>query len=98
MRSEGDLSKILCRHAGGGRAGLCQFFPAGTLRRSSSTKLKKKVTLLTGAFSTPLGAFNTTSRLPSGCKSKVEVGPPLPNWLGDQSPASPAPKESPVVA
>src|SRR5216683_1763080 len=69
--------KPLLRHAG-----LCrrrQFLPGGTLRRSSSKKLKMKLTLLTAlaspateSFSTA-ESFSTTKSLPSGCTSKCAV-------------------------
>src|SRR6266852_5435186 len=42
--------------------------PGGNLRRSSSKKLKMKLTLFTaGACSVP--AFSTAKRFPSGCRS-----------------------------
>ena len=43
-----------------------QFFPVGTLRRSSSKKLKMNVTLCAVAVSPAPGAFSTAKRLPSG--------------------------------
>jgi hypothetical protein len=47
------------------------FVPGGSLRRSSSKKLKMKLTLFTAAFCSAPGAFNTAKRLPSGCRSKL---------------------------
>src|ERR1051325_6623489 len=74
----------------------CQSVLAGSLRPSSSKKLKKKVTLLIGAVLTPVD-FNTATRLPSGCKSKVVFGPRVRNWPGDQSFGALGTKESPVT-
>jgi hypothetical protein len=48
-----------------------QFLPDGSLRRSSSKKLKMKLTLFTAAVCSVPGAFNTAKRLPSGCRSKL---------------------------
>src|SRR3989304_2640335 len=78
-----------------------QFVPGGSLRRSSSKKLKMKLTLFTAAVSSAPGAFNTAKRLPSGCKSKLEMPPPRVaedgsvNWPGDQSCGLSARKETP---
>src|ERR1700675_1524648 len=46
-------------------------FPGGSLRRSSSKKLKMKLTLFTAAVCSVPGAFSTAKRLPSGCRSKL---------------------------
>jgi hypothetical protein len=49
----------------------CSYLPTGTLRRTSSKKLKMKLTLFTAAVCSVPGAFNTAMRLPSGCRSKL---------------------------
>jgi hypothetical protein len=60
-------------HAGrGGVAGGSQFLPVGTLRRSSSKKFSRTVTLSRGLCPRSAGpsAFKTTAkRLPSGARS-----------------------------
>src|SRR6266478_8105314 len=50
----------------GGKRTRRQFFPVGTLRRSSSKKLKINVTLFTSVPSPGPGVFTTAKRLPSG--------------------------------
>src|SRR5216684_207468 len=60
--------------------------PGGNLRRSSSKKLKMKLTLFTAEFCSVPEVFSTAKRLPSGCRSKAEVpSPGSLNWPGDQS-------------
>src|SRR2546425_953075 len=45
--------------------------PGGNLLRSSSKKLKMKLTLFAAAACSVPGAFNTAKRLPSGYRSKL---------------------------
>jgi hypothetical protein len=63
-----------------------EFLRSGSLRRSSSKKLKMQLTLLTAGICSVPGTFSTAKRLPSGCKSKLGLPSPRSvNWPGDQS-------------
>src|SRR6266849_4124661 len=75
-----DRARWFGRSCGG------HFAPCGKLRRSSSKKLKMKLTLFTAAVCSVTGAFNTAKRLPSGCRPKLGLPSPRSvNWPGDQS-------------
>src|ERR1700730_1459927 len=85
------------RHSEAGRRKQLQFLLGGSLRRSSSKKLKMKLSLFSAGLRSVSGAFSTAKRLPSGCKSKLNSALWLVNWPGDQSCGLSAWKESAEV-
>src|ERR1700676_472791 len=73
-------------------------FPDGTLRRSSSKKLKMKLTLVTAEVGPASGALRTATRLPSGCTSyPVNCKPRIEKRPGDQGRGLSPWKESPEI-
>src|SRR5215469_1776652 len=78
------------------RSGANHLPSVGNFRRSTSKKLKIKLTLLFGPdWLSESGAFSTAKRLPSGCTSKLGKTPRSVNWPGDHSRGLSAWKESP---
>src|SRR5215469_15779523 len=78
------------------RSGANHLSSVANFRRSTSKKLKIKLTLLFGPdWLSVSGAFSTAKRLPSGCTSKLGKTPTSVNWPADQSCGLSAWKESP---